>query len=331
MRLLAGYMSDKVVLEARNLKVYFPVTRGVLRRQIGEVKAVDDISFKLREKQVLGIVGESGCGKSTAARAAIRLMEPTSGDIYFNGQSMLGMRGEELTQLRKKIQIVFQDPYSSLNPRKTIMDNLGDPVLFHQMTSKADLRDYLISIMEKIGLDADALDLFPHQFSGGQQQRICLGRAIALKPELIVCDEAVSALDVSIQAQILNLLSDLKEEYNLTILFISHDLSVIRYFCDDVLVMYLGKVMEYGSCEDLFKSPRNPYTQALLESIPRSDPFDAEKRYILKGEVPSPRNPPSGCRFRTRCPYAREACEGEIPCREWGEGQIDYCVLPKGQ
>lgn len=328
MRQLAGYMSDKIVLEARNLTKYFPVTRGVLRRQMGEIKAVDGISFKLREKQVLGIVGESGCGKSTAARAAIRLMEPTSGDIFFNGESMLSLKGAALTKLRKQIQIVFQDPYSSLNPRKTIFDNLGDPILFHQLTSKGDLRQYLASIMEKIGLDEDALDLFPHQFSGGQQQRICLGRAIALKPELIVCDEAVSALDVSIQAQILNLLSDLKEEYNLTILFISHDLSVIRYFCDDVIVMYLGKVMEYASCEELFRSPKNPYTQALLASIPRSDPFGDEKRYILKGEVPSPRNPPSGCRFRTRCPYARAECEGAIPCRDWGNEHIDYCVLP---
>lgn len=320
-------MSDKIVLEVRNLKKYFPVTQGIMRRQVGEIKAVDDISFKLREKKVLGIVGESGCGKSTAARTAIRLMEPTSGEIYFDGKSLLSTSSHDLVALRRKIQIVFQDPYSSLNPRKTILDNLGDPVLFHQLVPPADLRAYLEGIMERIGLDKSALDRYPHQFSGGQQQRICLGRAIALKPELIVCDEAVSALDVSIQAQILNLLSDLKEEYNLTILFISHDLSIIRYFCDDVIVMYLGKVMESAPCEELFSDPKHPYTQALLASIPRIDPEHKEKRFVLKGEVPSPKNPPSGCPFRTRCPYARPDCADVIPRREWGHEHFDYCVL----
>lgn len=327
MRHPAGYMSEKIVLEVKNLKKYFPVTEGVLRRKTGEIKAVDDISFKLRENKVLGIVGESGCGKSTTARVAIRLIEPTSGEIYFNGESLLTPKGADLVKIRRQIQIVFQDPYSSLNPRKTILENLGDPVLFHQLVKPEELRLYLESIMEKIGLDKDALDLFPHQFSGGQQQRICLGRAIALQPELIVCDEAVSALDVSVQAQILNLLTELKEQYHLTILFISHDLSIVKYFCDDVIVMYLGKVMESASCKDLFESPKHPYTQALLASIPRGDPFLQENRYILKGEVPSPKNPPSGCPFRTRCPYARSDCAELIPRRDWGRDHFDFCVL----
>ncbi len=322
-------MNDDIVLEVQHLKMYFPVTEGLLRSRVGEIKAVDDLSFKLRKKQVLGIVGESGCGKSTAARASIRLIEPTSGEILLNGQSLLALSKHELVRVRRQIQIVFQDPYSSLNPRKSVFDNLGDPVLFHKLCAPSELRDYLHEIMKKIGLDYDALDHYPHQFSGGQQQRICLGRAIALKPEILVCDEAVSALDISIQAQILNLLSELKDEYHLSILFISHDLSVVRHFCDDVIVMYLGKVMESATSQDLFESPRHPYTQALLASIPRIDPDHQEKRFILMGEVPSPKNPPSGCPFRTRCPYAQAVCSGEIPLREWGNGHFDFCVLPK--
>lgn len=322
-------MNEEIVLEVNHLKKYFPVTEGFLRRQVAEIKAVDDLSFQLRKKKVLGIVGESGCGKSTAARASIRLIEPTSGEIFFNGKSLLHLSKAELVKIRRQIQIVFQDPYSSLNPRKTIFDNLGDPVLFHKLCPPSELRFYLAGIMDKVGLDHEALDRYPHQFSGGQQQRICLGRAIALKPEVLVCDEAVSALDVSIQAQILNLLSDLKEEYNLSILFISHDLSVVRHFCDDVIVMYLGKVMESASCRDLFESPENPYTQSLLASIPRIDPSHQQHRFILKGEVPSPRDPPSGCPFRTRCPLAKEECAGLIPKRQWDRGHFDFCVLPK--
>lgn len=320
-------MNDPIVLEVRDLKKYFPVTEGILRRRVGEIKAVDGLSFEVRKKQVVGIVGESGCGKSTAARTAIGLLEPTTGEILFDGKPILEMTTKELFTLRRKIQIVFQDPYSSLNPRKTIFGNLGDPVLLHKLVPESDLHGYLSSILEKVGLDRSALDLYPHQFSGGQQQRICLGRAIALQPELVVCDEAVSALDVSIQAQILNLLISLKEQYNLAILFISHDLSIVRYFCDEVIVMYLGKVMEKGSSKELFHSPKNPYTQALLASIPRPHPESPEKRYLLEGEIPSPRNPPSGCPFRTRCPHARGECAGDIPRREWGNGHFDYCVL----
>lgn len=320
-------MNDHIVLEVRDLKKYFPVTEGIFRRHVGEIKAVDGLSFEIKKKQIVGIVGESGCGKSTAARTAIGLLEPSAGEILFDGKSILAMTRKELFFLRRKIQIVFQDPYSSLNPRKTILRNLGDPVLLHQLVPESELYSYLSSILEKVGLDQSALELYPHQFSGGQQQRICLGRAIALKPELVVCDEAVSALDVSIQAQILNLLVALKEQYNLAILFISHDLSIVRYFCDEVIVMYLGKVMEKGSSKDLFHSPKNPYTQALLASIPRPHPESPEKRYLLEGEIPSPRHPPSGCPFRTRCPYARSECSGVIPRREWGNGHFDYCVL----
>lgn len=320
-------MSDSILLEVKDLKKYFPVTEGVFRTKVGEVKAVDGVSFALERGKVLGIVGESGCGKSTMARAAIRLIEPTSGEIYYEGRSFLETSQKELVALRRKIQIVFQDPFSSLNPRKTIFENLGDPVLFHELTSKEGLRKYLEEIMVKIGLDSSALDRYPHQFSGGQQQRICLGRAIALKPELIVCDEAVSALDVSIQAQILNLLSELKEEFHLTILFISHDLSIVRYFCDDVIVMYLGKVMEASPCEELFAHPKHPYTKALLSAIPKCDPSARGDRNMLKGEVPSPKNPPSGCPFRTRCPFVKEECSKTIPKRNWGHGHYDYCVL----
>lgn len=320
-------MNDSVLLEVKDLRKYFPVTEGVFRTKVGEVKAVDGVSFRLERGKVLGIVGESGCGKSTMARAAIHLIEPTSGEIYFEGQSFQDRTRKELMVLRRKIQIVFQDPFSSLNPRKTIYENLGDPVLFHELVAKEGLREYLEGIMLRIGLDASALDRYPHQFSGGQQQRICLGRAIALKPELIVCDEAVSALDVSIQAQILNLLSELKDEFHLTILFISHDLSIVRYFCDDVIVMYLGKVMEASPCEELFVHPKHPYTQALLSAIPKCNPGERGDREMLKGEVPSPKNPPSGCPFRTRCPFAKEECAKKIPKREWGPGHYDYCVL----
>lgn len=316
------------LLQVKDLRKYFPVTAGVFKKQVGEVKALDGIDFTINKGEVVGLVGESGSGKSTAARVALRLIEPTQGEISWMGRDMRKMNHRELLNLRQEAQIVFQDPYASLNPRRPIVESIGEGMLFHKLvTTENQKRERVAEILERVGLSPDVMDRYPHQFSGGQQQRICIGRAIAMNPKLIVCDEALSALDVSVQAQILNLLSELKETLGLSYLFISHDLSTVRFLCDRIVVLYLGKVMEEANTEDLFNNPKHPYTQALLSATPRDHPHAEDRRIILKGEIPSPLNPPSGCPFRTRCPYAQPICADKIPRKELPNDHRYYCIL----
>lgn len=315
------------LLEVRSLKKYFPVTAGIFRHQVASVKSVDGVSFSINSGEILGIVGESGCGKSTLARTSIRLVEPTEGEILFEGKNILNFNQREMTDFRKQVQIVFQDPFASLNPRKSVADSIGEGLLYYGLVhSLKERNDHVADILHQIGMSPDVMHRYPHQFSGGQQQRICIGRAIAMKPKLIICDEALSALDVSVQAQTLNLLLELKEKLGLSYLFISHDLSTVRYFCDRVIVLYLGKVMETAPTSELFHNPRHPYTQALLSAIPRLHPGEKKQRMILKGEIPSAINPPSGCPFRTRCPFAQPIC-AETPPKKI-EGNDEYhCIL----
>lgn len=320
-------MSDLLKLTA--IKKYFPIHAGVFRQVVGYVRAVDGVSLILKRGHVHAVVGESGSGKSTLGRTAIRLIEPTSGTIEFNGVHLEHLKAKELKPYRRAMQMIFQDPYSSLNPRLSILDAIGEGLLFHGLVqTEREKREQVGAILKEVGLPPEAMDRFPHQFSGGQQQRICIGRAISLRPEMIVCDEAVSALDVSIQAQILNLLGRLQQEFNLSYLFISHDLSVVKSMSDWVTVMYLGKVMETGSVRAIFDNPKHPYTQALLSSVPKMEPQAKSERIILKGEIPSSSNPPSGCPFRTRCPYAQPICSEPPPCRKGNEeGHHYYCIL----
>ncbi len=302
------------LLEVANLKKYFPITAGFLRRPVAKVKAVDGLNFTLGYGEVLGIVGESGSGKSTAGRAVIRLIEPSEGSIQLLNYDLMALSQKELRLLRKHFQMIFQDPYASLNPRKTIGECIGEPLLYHGLVKdKKEQEENVADLLKLVGLSPDYISRYPHQFSGGQQQRICIGRAIALKPKLVICDEALSALDVSVQAQIMNLLIELQETLGLSYLFISHDLSVIRHISDRVLVLYLGKVMEIGSTEEIFSHPKHPYTQALLSAIPKRHPLEKKERILLKGEIPSALNPPSGCPFRTRCPYAQPICSETPP------------------
>jgi oligopeptide/dipeptide ABC transporter ATP-binding protein len=326
-------MND-VLLEVKRLKKYFPIYSGIFRHQVGTVKAVDDVSFTIPKGKVVGMVGESGCGKSTIGRACIRLIEPTAGEINFQGKSLLQLSSAQLKETRKDIQMVFQDPYASLNPRKTIQESIGEALTYHGLVkTKEEQRDAVADVLKRIGLSPDVMGRYPHEFSGGQQQRICIGRAIALNPQLLICDEAVSALDVSVQAQIINLLLELKETLQLSYLFISHDLSVIRYMADYIIVLYLGKIMECASTEELFSNPRHPYTQALLSAVPKRHPSDKKQRIILKGDIPSPSHPPSGCPFRTRCPFAQPICSEPPPHKimkdkETGEEDHHYfCIL----
>lgn len=301
------------LLSVRGLKKYYSVMSGIIRKVVGYVRALENVNFDLAEGEVLGIVGETGSGKTTLGRVVLRLIEPSAGQILFAGKNLLLFDAEELKAFRKQAQIVFQDPFVSLNPRKTVLEAIGEGLIFHKIVkNRSEQKEKVAEILELVGLSPDAIYRYPHQFSGGQQQRICIARAIALNPRFIVCDEAVSSLDVSIQAQILNLLHDLKERFSLSYLYISHDLSTIRYLCDRVIVMYLGKVMEIASVESLFQNPRHPYTQALLLSIPKSHPLEKKERLYIKGEMPSAMHPPSGCPFRTRCPYAQPVC-AEIP------------------
>ena len=304
---------NEPLLEVRGLTKYFPVRSGLLLRKQGDVHAVDGISFDLHQGETLGLVGESGCGKSTVGRTLLRLHGATSGSIRFEGRDVMKMRSAELRALRRDIQIVFQDPFESLNARHTIGRILEEPFSIHKLGTLAKREQWVDELLVRVGLDASAKFRFPHEFSGGQRQRIGIARAIALKPKLIVCDEAVSALDVSIQSQVLNLLLELQREMKLALIFIAHDLAVVKHVSDRVAVMYLGKIVEMAAADDIYRQPRHPYTQALVSAIPIPDPIRAQTRVVLKGEVPSPINPPAGCHFHTRCPHARADCLQRAP------------------
>lgn len=306
-------MDNDIILKVDNLKKYFPVKGGFFGRTIGNVRAVDDVSLEIKRGETLGIVGESGCGKSTTGRTILQLLKPTSGNVYFNGQKINGISKSELRRLRPKMQLIFQDPYSSLNARMTVGQIIGEALLDHGMVKKEEMRSRVLEVMDMCGLAEYQIDRFPHEFSGGQRQRIGIARALALNPEFIVADEPVSALDVSIQAQIINLLAKLQKEKGFTYMFISHDLSVVEHICDRVGVMYLGSMVELADKDELFENPLHPYTKALLSAIPIPDPTAKRNRIILIGDIPSPANPPSGCKFHTRCPYATEICSKENP------------------
>jgi oligopeptide transport system ATP-binding protein len=305
---------QKALLQAVNIVKYFPIKGGVFMKEIAAVKAVDGVSLTIQEGETVGLVGESGCGKTTFGRAILRLEEPTSGEIYFEGQSILDYDKKKMQALRKKMQIIFQDPFSSLNPRKTVAHIIGEPLLVHGMHSRTKRDERVLELLTVVGLRKEHMRRYPHQFSGGQRQRIGVARALALNPRLIVCDEAVSALDVSIQAQVINLLKDLQNDFGLTYLFISHDLSVVEHVSDRVAVMYLGKIVEFAPSKALYKKPIHPYTQALLSAVPLPDPaLKRNARIILKGDVPSPIDPPPGCSFHPRCLYAKETCSRSEP------------------
>ena len=305
---------SEIILSVRDLKKYFPIKAGVLQKTVGHVKAVDGVSFDIVKGETLGIVGESGCGKSTTGRAIIRLFEKTGGDVYFNGKEVHSLNHKELRAIRPKMQMIFQDPYSSLNPRMTVGQIVGEALLDHGIiTDKVELRKKVMKTIEECGLASYHIDRYPHEFSGGQRQRIGIARALALDPDFIIADEPVSALDVSIQAQIINLLMDLRKERGFTYLFISHDLSVVEHISTRVGVMYLGSMVELANKKDMYKNPLHPYTQALLSAAPVPDPTAERKRIILTGDIPSPANPPSGCKFHTRCPYAMPICKTDIP------------------
>ncbi len=308
---------NEILLEVKNLKKYFPVTSGVIfQHKIADVKAVDDVSFFIRKGETLGMVGESGCGKTTTGRCILQLYEPTEGQIIFEGQDLNTLNGKQMREMRKKIQVIFQDPYGSLNPRMTCGDIVGEPLVVHKLTSsKPELRDKVADLLQTVGLNPYMADRYPHEFSGGQRQRIGIARALAVNPSFIVCDEPVSALDVSIQAQVINLLEELQEQFNLTYLFIAHDLSVVRHISDRIAVMYLGHIVEVASRTELYENPLHPYTKALLSAVPIPDPMiEAQReRIILTGDVPSPMNPPEGCVFHTRCPIMSDECRVEVP------------------
>ncbi len=321
-------VATKTVLSVKNLKKYFPVRKGILKRVVGYVKAVDDISFDIKKGETLGLVGESGCGKTTTGRVILHLLKPTAGEVYYEGKSVASMLKENPKKVRESMQIIFQDPYGSLNPRLTVREIVGEAVRVHNIVSPKEIDDYLSEILSKVGLRPEHRFRYPHEFSGGQRQRICIARALAVKPSFIVCDEPVSALDVSIQSQVLNLLCDLQEEFNLTYLFISHDLSVVKHLSDTIAVMYLGKIVEIAPKKEFFDNPLHPYTEALLSAVPIPDPDRKRKRIILEGDVPSPMNPPSGCRFHTRCNRKMDICsQQEPPLKEIADNHFVACHL----
>lgn len=318
-------MSDnrtgKELLSVKHLKQYFPIKGGIFGRTVNVVKAVDDISFSVNEGETVSLVGESGCGKSTTGRAILRLDEPTSGEVVFEGTNLLALSKSQMKRKRKDLQMIFQDPYASLNPRKTAVQVLEEAMEIQNIVPKKEQRSRAIELLETVGLSAYQADRYPHEFSGGQRQRIGIARALSVNPKLIISDEAVSALDVSIQAQVLNLMKSLQKEFKLTYLFISHDLGVVRHISDRIIVMYLGTIVEIADKQSLFRRPQHPYTRALLSAIPTLDPDRKKERILLKGDVPSPLNPPSGCRFHTRCMYATDRCKSEAPVlREAGMG-----------
>ncbi len=305
--------TDIELLKVEGLKKYFPIFSGFFSKVTGQVKAVDNISFSVKAGETVGMVGESGCGKTTAGRSIIRLIEPTEGKILFKGQDLMSLKGKELKNMRRNMQIIFQDPYSSLNPRKTILEIVGEALETHNIAKGSEKEDIVAGLMSKVGLSPKYINRYPHEFSGGQRQRVGVARAIALKPSLIICDEPVSALDVSIQAQVINLLIDLREEMNLSYIFVAHDLSVVKHISHRIIVMYLGRIVEMAPTEQLFDNPCHPYTQALLSAIPIPDPYNKSHRIILTGDVPSPINPPKGCHFHPRCRKKMDICSQEEP------------------
>ena len=323
------------LLEVKGLKKYFPIQKGLLRRTVGNVKAVDDVNFFVREGETLGLVGESGCGKSTAGRSIIRLYEPTAGQIMFRSRT-LGTEGKpkfvnlidlnphEMKAIRKEISMVFQDPINSLNPRMTVSDIVAEPMVIHGLDTGRETEEVIIRLLERVGLRPDHLRRYPHEFSGGQRQRIGIARALSLNPRLVICDEPVSALDVSIQAQTLNLLQDLQKDFNLSYIFVAHDLSVVEHISDRVAVMYVGKVAEIATADELYSHPLHPYTEALLSAVPKPDPFYKSDRIVMQGDVADPSNPPSGCYFHPRCRYAQEVCKLQTP--EFRELKPDHFV-----
>ena len=318
------------LLEVKNLVKYFPIKKGVFKKTVGWIKAVDDISFEVYEGETLGLVGESGCGKTTTALTILRLEEPTNGQVIFDGKDIVKIKKSDMRKERKNMQIIFQDPYSSLNPRMKIKDIIAEGMLTHKMVNSKQKYKRVEELLEKVGIPAEYMDRFPHEFSGGQRQRIGIARALALEPKIIMCDEAVSALDVSIRSQIINLLKDLQSEFKLTYLFIAHDLSVIKYISDRVVVMYLGKIVEIADKKELFTDTMHPYTQALISAVPVPDPDYKKEQIILKGDVPSPANPPKGCRFHPRCSKAMKICsEIEPKLKEVKDGHFCACHLYK--
>lgn len=301
------------LLEVKNLKKHFPLkTDSIFSRAKPVLKAVDGISFAIKPGETLGLVGESGCGKSTAGRVLLKLLEPTEGEIFFKGENITNFKGEKLRKLRREMQLIFQDPYASLNPRKTIEQTITEPMKIFNI-NKHERRKKLDRLLDVVGLSSYHKQRYPHEFSGGQRQRIGIARSLALEPDLVVCDEPVSALDVSIQAQVINLMEDLQDEFDLTYMFIAHDLSVVHHISDRVAVMYLGNLVEIGEAEEIYANPTHPYTQALLSAIPEARPENKKQRIILTGDLPSPANPPTGCKFHTRCPYAEDICRKEVP------------------
>lgn len=319
---------QNAILEVRNLRKCFPLKKTLTGKVTQELVAVDDVSFKLMPGETLGIVGESGCGKTTLGRTILKLHEASGGQIIFDGKDITKLKSSQMREIRKKMQIIFQDPYSSLPPRSTVGGILSEPVEVHKIVPKSQIKNYVLDLMDKCGLRDYYYERYPHEFSGGQRQRICIARALSVNPKLVICDEPVSALDVSIQAQIINLLKQLQKDMNLTYLFISHDLSVVKFISDKIGVMYLGSMVEFGTKDDIFSNPLHPYTQALFSAIPQPDPDVKMNRIILKGDIPSPANPPKGCRFHTRCPKAMDICSEIAPeYRDFGNGHCAACHL----
>jgi oligopeptide transport system ATP-binding protein len=317
-------------LSVRDLRVHFPVRRGVLRKSTQVVKAVDGVSFEIFHGETVGLVGESGCGKTTLGRAIVKLIEPTSGEIVFDGQNIVNIQGSELRSKRRKFQMIFQDPYNSLNPRMTVSEIIGEALDIHHLSKNRDRSSRIKELLEAVGLDPDYSERYPHEFSGGQRQRIGIARALAVEPELIVCDEPVSALDVSIQAQIINLLQDLQQQRGVAYLFVAHDLAIVEHISQRIMVMYLGKIVEHGPSKEVIRNPKHPYTQALISVVPVVDPDAKRSRIVLSGEIPSPINPPSGCPFHPRCPIAQSQCQTQAPeLRQLSPGHRAACHFAK--